>query len=143
MSVASILNHKGRDVVTARSSATLGEICKMLAEKGIGAIVVTDDKGHIEGIVSERDIVRMIGRSGAGILDLPVGDGMTRAVVTCREEDSINAVMARMSSGRFRHIPVVAEGKLAGLISIGDVVKHRIAQVEQEAEQMRSYIAMA
>lgn len=143
MTVASILNTKGRDVITASSSATAGDICKLLSEKRIGAVVITDAKRHIEGIVSERDIVRVVGAEGPQALDKPVTAVMTRTVITCSEGDTINSVMARMSAGRFRHMPVVSGGKLSGLISIGDVVKHRIAQVEQEAEQMRNYIAMA
>ncbi|WP_153768535.1 CBS domain-containing protein [Labrenzia sp. CE80] len=140
MTVAAILNGKGRDVIAEKSGTLLSGICKVLAEKGIGAILVTDDESRIEGIISERDVVKAIGRQGAGALDLPVGDVMTRSVVTCTENDSINDVMTKMSQGRFRHVPVVKDGKVAGLISIGDVVKYRIAQVEQEAEHMRSYI---
>jgi len=143
MTVASILNGKGRDVVSERAGTSLGDICKTLSEKGIGAIVITDADSHIEGIISERDIVKAIGKKGPGALDVAVGDVMTKSVVTCADEDTVNTVMARMSAGRFRHMPVVKDGKLAGLISIGDVVKHRIAQVELEAEQMRSYITMA
>ncbi|NBN63642.1 CBS domain-containing protein [Microvirga tunisiensis] len=143
MTVASILNQKGRDVVTARASDPLGDICKTLSEKRIGAIVITDGAGHIEGIVSERDVVRVIGEQGPAALQQPVSTVMTRAVVTCSETDTINSVMAGMSSGRFRHMPVVSGGRVIGLVSIGDIVKHRIAQVEQEAEQMRHYIAMA
>lgn len=143
MTVASILNTKGRDVITASSSATAGDICKLLAEKRIGAVVITDAKRHIEGIVSERDIVRVIGLEGPEALNKPVTAVMTRTVISASEGDTLNSIMARMTSGRFRHMPVVSGGKLTGLISIGDVVKHRIAQVEEEAEQMRNYIAMA
>ncbi|WP_417671799.1 CBS domain-containing protein [Roseibium sp.] len=143
MTVAAILNGKGRDVFSEKATTALSKICQVLAEKGIGAILITDNDGHIEGIISERDIVKAIGRQGPKALDLPVGDIMTRSVVTCVEEDTINDVMNKMSQGRFRHVPIVKDGKVAGVISIGDVVKHRIAQVEQEAEQMRSYISMA
>ncbi|MEJ8475543.1 CBS domain-containing protein [Roseibium algae] len=143
MTVASILNGKGHDIISEKAQTPLSDICKVLAEKGIGAIIVTDGNGHIEGIISERDIVKSIGRNGPESLSLPVGDIMTRSVVTCTEADTINDVMSKMSQGRFRHVPVVKDGKVYGLISIGDVVKYRIAQVEQEAEHMRSYITMA
>ncbi len=143
MTVASILNDKGRDVFNERASAALGDICKKLGTHGVGAIVITSEKGVIEGIISERDIVKAIAREGVSVLDRPVSEFMTRAVVTCTEEEHVNEVMARMSSGRFRHVPVKKNGVLAGLISIGDVVKYRIAQIEREAEDMRSYIAMS
>ena len=143
MTVASILGGKGRDVIAERGTTLLGDVCKVLAQHGIGAILVTDAEGHIEGIISERDIVKAIGKQGPGALAVPVAEVMTSSVVTCVEEDTINDVMAKMSVGRFRHVPVVKDGKVAGLISIGDVVKHKIAQVEQEAEQMRSYITTA
>ncbi len=143
MTVAAILKGKGRDVFAEKATTALSVICGTLAEKGIGAILITDGEGHIEGIISERDVVKAIGRQGPSALDLPVGDVMTRSVVTCVEEDTVNDIMSKMSQGRFRHVPVVKDGKADGLISIGDVVKYRIAQVEQEAEHMRSYISMA
>lgn len=143
MTVASILDGKGRDVIAVRGTTLLGDVCKVLAQHGIGAILVTDTEDHIEGIISERDIVKAIGKQGPGALAVPVVEVMTSSVVTCVEEDTINDVMAKMSAGRFRHVPVVNDGKVAGLISIGDVVKYKIAQVELEAEQMRSYITMA
>lgn len=140
--VATILNEKGRDVATAGANDTLRQICAVLSEKRIGALVVTGAGGTIAGIISERDVVRAISQDGAGALDNAVSGYMTRKVVTCQAQESINSVMARMSGGRFRHIPVVRDGKLDGLISIGDVVKYRIAQIEREAEDMRNYIAM-
>jgi CBS domain-containing protein len=143
MTVAAILNGKGRDVIAEKSATPLSGICKVLTEKGIGAILITDGQGHIEGIISERDIVKAVGREGPGALDKPVGDIMTRSVVTCADSDTINDVMSQMTKGRFRHVPVVTDGQVTGVISIGDVVKYRIAQVEQEAESMRSYITMA
>ncbi|MFD1696754.1 CBS domain-containing protein [Roseibium aestuarii] len=142
MTVASILKGKGRNVISERATTSLAGICKVLSERKIGAIVITGAEGLIEGIISERDIVKAIGQQGPGALDLAVGDIMTRAVITCVEGDSVNSVMSKMSSGRFRHMPVVDEDrKVIGVISIGDVVKHKIAQVELEAEQMRSYIS--
>ncbi|WP_428641056.1 CBS domain-containing protein [Roseibium sp.] len=143
MTVAAILSGKGHDTITARSDVPLSEVCETLASKKIGAVVVTDGEDGIEGIISERDIVRVIGTQGASALQLPVSSVMTKDVVTCTEHNNINEVMALMTQRRFRHMPVVKDGKLAGLISIGDVVKFKIAQVELEAEQMRSYITMA
>ncbi|WP_420414689.1 CBS domain-containing protein [Roseibium sp.] len=141
-SVAAILKGKGHETITARDDASLSELCETLAKHKIGAIVVCDGDMGIKGIISERDIVRVIGTQGVGALDQPVSGVMTKDVITCSEENSINEVMARMTQGRFRHMPVVKDGKLTGVISIGDVVKQKIAQVEQEAEQMRSYISM-
>ncbi len=143
MTVAAILSGKGHDTITAMSDAQLSEICETLARHKIGAVVVCAGDKSIQGIISERDIVRVIGTQGVSALDLPVASVMTKEVVTCTEENSVNEVMAKMSMGRFRHMPVVKDNALVGLISIGDVVKHKIAQVELEAEQMRSYISMA
>ncbi|WP_428697564.1 CBS domain-containing protein [Stappia sp.] len=142
MTVASILNQKGRDVTTERAETSMREICAILGAQRIGAIVITDAKGSINGIISERDVVRAISEDGTDALDKPVSAYMTARVVTCDPMETVNTVMARMTGGRFRHVPVVKDGKLDGLISIGDVVKHRIAQIEQEAEDMRNYIAM-
>ncbi|WP_422376782.1 CBS domain-containing protein [Roseibium sp.] len=143
MTVAAILSGKGHETITAQSNALLSEICETLAKHKIGAVVVCNGDNEIEGIVSERDIVRVIGTQGPSALQLAVSGIMTKNVVTCTEENNINEVMARMTQGRFRHMPVVKDGKLTGVISIGDVVKFKIAQVELEAEQMRSYITMA
>lgn len=142
MTVAAILSGKGHDTITASASTTLGEICETLAKRKIGAVVVCAGDNSIEGIVSERDIVRVIGTQGPGALSQNAHSVMTTDVVTCTEENSVNEVMAKMTQGRFRHMPVVKDGKLTGVISIGDVVKFKIAQVELEAEQMRSYISM-
>ena len=143
MTVAAILSGKGHETITARSDALLGDICETLAKNKIGAVVVCSGDNSIEGIISERDIVRVVGTQGASALNLPVSSVMTKEVVTCSEDNSVNEVMARMTQGRFRHMPVVKDGKLTGVISIGDVVKFKIAQVELEAEQMRSYISMS
>ncbi|WP_150525954.1 CBS domain-containing protein [Roseibium sediminis] len=143
MTVASILSTKGNNVITEKSGSSLNDICKTLAQYKIGAIVIADEAGHIEGIISERDIVKVIGADGPSALERKVADVMTKSVVTCKAEDSINAVMSKMNAGRFRHVPVVQDDKVVGVISIGDVVKFKIAQVEMEAEQMRSYITMA
>jgi len=141
MTVAGILSGKGRKVVTAAGTTQVADALAMLAEHKIGALVVSDDAQRIKGIVSERDIVRALARGGAAILDGPLSAIMTREVVTCGESDTINQVMAEMTRGRFRHMPVVSNGRLTGIVSIGDIVKARIGEVEREAEEMRAYIA--
>ncbi len=141
MHVAEILKEKGRAVETAEASALLADIVRKLADRRIGAIVVTDQDGHINGIVSERDVIRAIGIHGASALKLSAGETMTRDVVTCREADTIDQLMAVMTNRRFRHLPVMEDDVLVGIVSIGDVVKYRVAEVELEAMAMRDYIA--
>jgi CBS domain-containing protein len=141
MNVAAILKSKGRGVVTAAPDMSLLEIAKLLDQHGIGCVVLEGDDGKVVGIVSERDLVRAIGRSGPKILKDPVSNYMTRSVVTAREADTIDRLMAEMTAHRFRHMPVVERGRLIGLVSIGDVVKMRIAEAEMEAAAMREYIA--
>ena len=143
MNVAIVLAQKGREVATVSPRALLADAIQDLAARKIGALVVVEGNNRIVGIVSERDIVRALAKNGAGALDRPVDTVMTRDVVTCGERDTINSVMTRMTRGRFRHLPVVAGGRLAGIVSIGDVVKARIEEVEREADEMRSYIATA
>ncbi len=140
MNVAAILNAKGRNVVTARSSSTLEEIAAKLAEKRIGAVVVVGAGGRIDGIVSERDIIRAISERGAKALLEPAHEIMTKSVITCDVADTLDELMARMTAGRFRHLPVVEDRQLVGIVSIGDVVKHHIAEVEMEASALRGYI---
>ena len=142
MTVARMIDDKGRGVVTTSAKATLADIATILSEKRIGAVVVVE-KDVIKGIVSERDIVRAVARHGGAGLAMPASEWMTAKVVTCKPEDTINDVMQKMTSGRFRHLPVVENGKLAGIVSIGDVVKKRIEDVEREADQIREYIATA
>jgi CBS domain-containing protein len=142
MTVNRILNEKGAVVETAGRDARLREIASTLADRKIGAIVIMD-KGEIAGILSERDIVRAVAHDGIVALERPARDYMTRKVVTCGQHETINDVMQKMTAGRFRHLPVVENGKLVGIVSIGDVVKRRIAEVEQEAREMRDYIAHA
>jgi CBS domain-containing protein len=142
MTVAAVLSVKGRKVVTTSPAASVAQALSALAEHEIGALVVIDGTG-IVGIVSERDFVRALAAGGADVLDGTVASVMTRSVVTCSETDSINDVMTEMTRGRFRHIPVVSNGRLAGIVSIGDVVKARIEQVEHDAEAIRSYISTA
>jgi CBS domain-containing protein len=143
MYVASILKVKGHAVETIRADVKLTAVASRLADKRIGAVVVTDRTGSIAGIVSERDIVHVLAREGAQCLEWPVSEIMTREVLTCSEDDTIDEIMSRMTTRRCRHLPVLAGGRLAGIISIGDVVKHHIAEVEMEAMAMRDYIATA
>lgn len=142
MSVKRILDEKGQEVETSSADATVNAVATVLADKKIGAVVIVDGQ-EISGILSERDIVRAIARDGAGALEKTAGAYMTHKVVTCSMSETINDVMHKMTAGRFRHLPVVEDGRLLGIVSIGDVVKRRIAQVEREANEMRDYIAMA
>ena len=141
MNVATILKLKGREVVTSAPHTSLLDIAELLGAHGIGCIVITDDDGKVAGIVSERDIVREIARAGSKVLKDPVETCMTKTVFTCREADTIDRLMAEMTAHRFRHMPVVERGRLCGLVSIGDVVRMRIAEAEMEAAAMREYIA--
>jgi CBS domain-containing protein len=143
MNVAMVLAQKGREVATVSPQALLADAIQDLAARKIGALVVVEGSNRIVGIVSERDIVRVLAKNGTEALDQPIDTVMTRDVVTCAEHDTINSVMTRMTRGRFRHLPVVSSGRLAGIVSIGDVVKARIEEVEREADEMRSYIATA
>jgi CBS domain-containing protein len=142
MTVAAILSSKGREVATTTAARTVAEAAAVLARKKIGALVVLEGD-RIAGIISERDIVRAIAATGGAALTEPIDAIMTRTVVTCTDAETIDSVMARMTRGRFRHLPVMRGGKLDGIVSIGDVVKARISQVEREAEDMRAYIATA
>jgi len=143
MTVASILAAKGRTVATTQATRSIAEAVDELAKRKIGALVVVDGVDRVVGIISERDIVKALARKGAAVLADPVGTIMTRDVVTCAESETVIGVMTRMTRGRFRHLPVVNGGRLDGIISIGDVVKERIGEVEREADEMRSYIATA
>ncbi len=141
VSVRSILESKGRDVVTIGPNVTLAEAARTLDEHKIGAVVVVGMENRIVGIFTERDLVRSIGGSGAGALEQPVSTMMTANVYRCNEATTVNELMEVMSSRRFRHVPVEENGRLCGIISIGDVVKSRIREVEIEAEQIKAYIA--
>lgn len=141
MNVASILKHKGRDCATIAQDQPVKEAVRLLAEKKIGALVVVDGAGDIAGIVSERDIVANLADGSAELLAAPVSRVMTRDVFTCAPTDTTDQLMAQMTDSRIRHLPVKENGKLAGIISIGDVVKWRIAEVESRAEALREYIA--
>jgi len=143
MYVRDILSIKGRNVLTIEPAATLAAAAKLLAENRIGALVVTGAGGRIAGILSERDIVQALAARGAGALDAPVSEFMTRKVATCSSADTISSIMERMTEGKFRHVPVVEQGQRAGIISIGDVVKHRLMEMEQEQAALRNYIQTA
>ena len=143
MSVEKILSGKGRDVVTVGPDRKLGEVAKTLHSHRIGAVVVVDGAGTVVGIVSERDVVNAVAEDGADALQADVASRMTRDPATCLPTASVDEIMALMTERKFRHVPVVEGGRLGGIISIGDVVKHRLADVEAEHQAMRDYIATA
>lgn len=143
MTVKAILQQKGHDVFTLGPNDKLSEAVRMLAEHRVGALVITNGDGKIVGILSERDIVRIIAKQGPEALEEAVRTGMTAKVKICNEHHTVHEVMEIMTRGRFRHLPVERDGKLDGIISIGDVVKRRIEDVEREAEEIRTYIATA
>jgi CBS domain-containing protein len=142
MTIAAILDRKGREVVSVDSAAPVREAVRLLAENRIGAVVVLDGE-EVAGILSERDLVYCLAKEGAGALDLPVADMMTAPVITVPASVSALAALSNMSKRRIRHLPVVEGGKLAGLVSIGDLVAWRISKIEEEAEAMRAYIQSA
>lgn len=141
MNVARILKDKGRDVATVLLGTALTDVVAMLAQKRIGATVVCDEERRVKGIISERDIVRVLANQGPSVLADLVETHMTKEVKTCVESDTVEWLMEAMTSRRFRHMPVVKDGRLIGIVSIGDVVKQRIALAELEAASMREYIA--
>lgn len=141
MNVATILSEKGRKVTTTHRQSTLLDVAKLLNENKIGCILIIDEDEAVIGIVSERDIVRRIAAAGASVLNNPIETCMTTNVISCQESDTIDQIMSEMTKRRFRHMPVVEDKRLVGIISIGDVVKLRIAEAEMEADAMRQYIA--
>ena len=141
MRVHDVLRRKGADVVTVRPEATVRELLDMLAEHRIGALVVSTDGKSVEGIVSERDVVLRLHDRGPSVLDAQVVDIMTPDVSTCRPDELLENLMALMTNQRFRHVPVVADGALVGIISIGDVVKHRMDELQAERDQLVGYIS--
>lgn len=143
MTVKTILARKGTAVVTIDPTATVTAAAKLLGQRGIGAVVVTGAEGRTIGIVSERDIVKALAARGATVLDTPVSEIMTRKVVTCTQQDTIGELMQTMTDGKFRHVPVVEQDRLVGIVSIGDVVKSRLEQMEQESDALRDYIRTA
>jgi len=142
MTVRSILNNKGHQIVSVEPDVKLATAIKTLGERKIGAVLVMN-QGRLEGILSERDIVRVLGDRGAGALEEPVSEVMTRKVVTCKETDTVAELMEMMTTGKFRHLPVVDSGTVVGLISIGDIVKRRVQEYENEQEALRDYIKTA
>lgn len=143
MNVNAILSVKGSEVVTIDPTTNVAAAAKILGERKIGALVVTGPDRRVIGIVSERDIVQELAAHGAASLELPLTDVMTRKVMTCSAADPISSVMEKMTQGRFRHVPVVEQGRLAGIVSIGDIVKHRLAEMESEQSALRDYIQTA
>jgi CBS domain-containing protein len=141
MNVATILKGKGRSVTTVRPDHSLQDVAAKLAARKIGAVVVVGENGAVDGILSERDVVRAIAERGVAALEMPVSRFMTRDVITCRETSLVDETMEMMTAGRFRHLPVVEDGSLVGIISIGDVVKNHVATVEMEVSAMRNYLA--
>ena len=143
MTVSIILAAKGREVVSVEPGTALSSVVALLAERRIGAVLILGVDRRIIGIVSERDIVRALAEHGAAALDNPVSRFMTRRVSTCTESETIASVMEQMTEGKFRHVPVVDQGRVVGIISIGDVVKHRLQQMERDSAALRDYILTA
>jgi CBS domain-containing protein len=143
MNVETILGTKGRAVATIRPKDTVGAAVEALVSGNIGALVASEDGEHVDGIISERDIVHALARHGTALLALTVAEVMTRSVVTCDPTESVAELMAEMTNRRIRHLPVVRDGRLCGIVSIGDVVKNRLDEIEYEARSLRSFIAGA
>jgi len=141
VNVSSVLKAKGRAVATAHEETPLEDVATQLAHRKIGAIVIVDEKEKLVGIISERDLVRAVAEGGAVVLSQPVSKVMTRNVTTCQEANTLEELMAIMTKGRFRHVPVLDNESVVGIISIGDVVKHHIAEVEMEVSAMKEYLA--
>ena len=143
MNVEHVLLEKGRDVVTVEPHRTLADAARTLVDRRIGAVVVAGEDGAVLGILSERDIVRAVARGGSAALEDQISRHMTGEVVTCVPQTAINEMMALMTRRKFRHVPVIQDGRLCGIVSIGDVVKHRVAEIEAEHRALREYIATA
>jgi CBS domain-containing protein len=140
MRIADVIRRKGTDVVTVRPDASVADLLALLAEHRIGAVVVSADGAAVGGIVSERDIVRHLHADGSELLDAPVSQIMTAEVHTCAPDDVLDALEALMTERRIRHVPVVVDGTLQAIVSIGDVVKYRIDDLQAERDQLRDYI---
>ena len=143
MTVKTILAAKGGDIITIEPGADLAAAAKLLSKHRIGAVLIQGAGGRLAGILSARAIVRALSEQGAAALALQVGQVMTRNVATCGEDESIASIMEKMTAGKFRHMPVVSKGQLVGVVSIGDVVKQRVGEIESESEAMRDYIRTA
>jgi CBS domain-containing protein len=142
MTVNAILEAKGREIVSVKPDAKLSDAIRVLAERRIGALLVMQGT-HVDGILSERDIVRVLAERGGAVLDEPVSAIMTRKVTTCSRADTVAMLMEKMTTGKFRHLPVIEEGRVVGLVSIGDIVKRRVMEYENEQEALRDYIKTA
>jgi CBS domain-containing protein len=140
MRVSEVLRRKGASVVTIAPDRTVREMLALLAEHGIGAVVVTADGAQLDGVVSERDIVRALDAEGDGVLDGPVSAIMTAEIRTCGRDTAVEELMVVMTEQRIRHVPVIDDGRLAGIVSIGDVVKQRISEISDERDQLSAYI---
>jgi CBS domain-containing protein len=143
MNTAAILEFKGNGVVTCTADRSLLDIAKLLAQYGIGCIVIVEEGDKVRGIISEHDLIRAIGQVGPRVLKEPVSDFMTTGVVTARKTDTCDRLMSEMTTQQFRHIPVVERGRLIGIVSIGDLVKMHVADVEFESAAMRQHISSA
>ncbi len=141
MNVANLLATKGRDVATINQERSVHDAVAMLKERGIGALVVVGGTGPLTGILSERDVVRAFAREGADALDLRVAALMSTSVTTCEESTSVNELMTTMTEKRIRHVPVVQGGLLVGIVSIGDVVKARVTELENEKRDLLEYVS--
>ena len=141
MRIADLLRKKGSAVATVTPETTVTTLLAGLAENNVGAMVVVTPDGSIAGIVSERDVVRRLNEHGPGLLDGPVSEIMTKLVASCGPDDSVDQLSVLMTERRIRHVPVLVDGRLAGIISIGDVVKNRMEQLEQSQEQLQAYIS--
>ena len=140
MRIADILRSKGNSVATVSPSATLADLIGELARHNVGALPVVDDGGRLVGIVSERDVVRQLHEHGPEVLGVPIAEFMTATVTTCSPSDKVADLARVMTTGRFRHLPVVVDGSLAGIVSIGDLVKSRISELEGERDDLVGYI---
>ena len=143
MIVKSILATKGGDVVSIEPTATLETAVHKLAEHRIGALLVLGPDNRVVGILSERDVVRVMAERGAGVLAEPLSKVMTRKVVTCTQADTVASLMELMTTGKFRHVPVVEQERVLGVVSIGDIVKYRLREIEEESTALRDYIQTA
>jgi len=141
MLISTILHEKGGDIISVTATTSIEDVTKVLKERRIGAVLVLEDDGTIDGVLSERDIVRGLASNGTSVLKLEAKTLMTHDVITCTSAQDLRGAMKIMTKNRIRHLPIVDDGKLIGLISIGDLVKYRIAEAEQEAEALRGYIA--
>lgn len=141
MNIGHILKTKARGVSTAHADDFIQEIANRLAQRKIGAVVIVGDNGKVVGIISERDIIRLLAEHGGKALAMRADEGMTRDVISCSRSSTLDEIMEAMTRGRFRHLPVIEDGSLVGIVSIGDVVKHHTAEVELEVTAMRGYLA--